>query len=60
MGKSQAHLKWVIPADTPTGTYRMSHFGYYKKLDGTTIAYSGTTNSFDVSQFKVLLSVFKQ
>ncbi|XP_057378425.1 uncharacterized protein LOC130700406 [Daphnia carinata] len=48
VGQSEAHLRWIVPADTPEGEYRISHFGYYKKINGKGVAYNGTTQSFMV------------
>ncbi|EFX85915.1 hypothetical protein DAPPUDRAFT_309109 [Daphnia pulex] len=49
VGQSEAHLRWIVPADTPEGEYRISHFGYYKNIDAKVFPYSGTTQSFEVA-----------
>ena len=48
VGQSEAHLRWIVPADTPDGDYRISHFGYYKNIDASIVSYNGTTKSFKV------------
>nr|CAH0108394.1 unnamed protein product [Daphnia galeata] len=49
VGQSEAHLRWIVPADTPDGDYRISHFGYYKNIDASIVPYNGTTESFKVA-----------
>ncbi|XP_046453897.1 neutral ceramidase-like [Daphnia pulex] len=48
VGQSEAHLRWIVPADTPEGEYRISHFGHYKNIDASVVPYYGTTQSFSV------------
>lgn len=52
VGQSEAHLRWIVPDDTPDGEYRISHYGYYKNIDGTVAPYSGSTQSFTVTTAK--------
>lgn len=52
VGQSEAHIRWIVPENTPAGEYRISHFGHYKNIDATVVPYSGTTQSFTVTLFK--------
>jgi hypothetical protein len=47
-------LRWIVPADTPDGDYRISHFGYYKNIDASIVPYNGTTESFKVNKLNLL------
>jgi len=47
--ESFATIEWDIPTDTPSGTYRIQHFGYYKPLIGDVKSFSGTSSEFTVS-----------
>jgi neutral ceramidase len=46
-------LRWIVPADTPDGDYRISHFGYYKNIDASIVPYNGTTESFKVNKLNL-------
>lgn len=46
---SYAQLQWTPDTDTPTGTYRIVHNGYWKSgWTGAIKAYTGTSSSFEV------------
>jgi hypothetical protein len=42
-----ATIKWVVPANAETGTYRITHQGYHGDLFGVT-PYNGTSREFQV------------
>lgn len=44
-----ATIKWVIPADAATGTYRILHKGYSGNILGTLTPYQGTSPEFQVT-----------
>jgi neutral ceramidase len=45
---SEIDFTWEMPEDTPEGTYRIRHFGYYKPLLREPLPYTGTTKEFEV------------
>jgi neutral ceramidase len=48
-GTSQATLRWIIPAGTPPGEYRLVHYGDSKApVTGKISAFSGASRSFTV------------
>ena len=50
LGQSTVTVEWYIPANQPTGTYRIQHFGHYKSFWSRKIKpYSGKSNTFLVS-----------
>lgn len=50
LDQSMITVEWDIADDTPAGTYRLTHQGYYKHhLTGKLEYYSGTSDSFTVS-----------
>merc|ERR1711991_663095 len=51
LSESLVTVDWTIPEGTPAGTYRIQHFGYFKKLSVSTDIepYSGTSSSFKVA-----------
>ena len=49
LGRSEAEVRWFVPVDQESGTYRITHYGHHKHwLLGNIIPYSGTTNEFEV------------
>lgn len=48
LGVSRARITWRIPADAPTGTYRIVHHGDARDRSGAITAYTGVTRPFDV------------
>ena len=32
LGHSEVEIQWDIPADALTGTYRIRHFGHYRRI----------------------------
>jgi hypothetical protein len=58
VGQSEAHLRWIVPADTPDGEYRISHYGHYKNIDASIVPYNGTTQSFNVSWIRKIVALF--
>ena len=52
-GWSEVDIQWDIPADAVTGTYRIRHFGHYKRFRifrGFEVRpYSGVTRNFIVT-----------
>ena len=49
-GESEVEIRWFVPQNQESGTYRISHFGAHKTLlKGHIKYYSGVTNSFEVS-----------
>jgi neutral ceramidase len=42
--------EWTIPEDTPAGTYRIRHFGKYKRLFGKRKDYEGRSLEFEVKK----------
>ena len=53
LGWSEVEIQWAIPADAATGTYRISHFGHYRRwhiFRGFQVhPYSGVTRDFQVT-----------
>lgn len=49
LGRSEATVLWTIPKGTPSGSYRIRHYGHYKPLFGSVRSYSGTSRTFYVS-----------
>ena len=50
LGESEVEIRWFVPQNQESGTYRISHFGAHKTLlKGHIKYYSGVTNSFEVS-----------
>ncbi|PIK42872.1 Neutral ceramidase B [Apostichopus japonicus] len=49
LGHSEVTVRWDIPQDAPSGTYRISHFGDSKHVDGNILSYQGTSSEFQVS-----------
>ena len=47
LGESQVEIRWFVPDNQESGTYRITHFGNYKGVFGIK-AYTGTTNEFQV------------
>ena len=57
VGQNQSHIQviWDIPANAPTGTYRIFHSGKYKDYwTNEPTAYSGYSNEFEVVSSKEL------
>ncbi|XP_071530877.1 neutral ceramidase [Panulirus ornatus] len=48
LGTSVASVKWDIPADTPDGTYRITHSGHHKTLFRGVFPYHGVSHPFKV------------
>ena len=49
VANSNATVTWTIPADTPTGTYRIVHHGDWKSgWTGAITPFTGTTRTFTV------------
>ncbi|KAJ4768437.1 Neutral ceramidase [Rhynchospora pubera] len=46
--RSYATLEWRIPENTPTGVYRLRHFGASKRLFGGVSHFTGTSRAFAV------------
>jgi len=46
--QSQCTVEWLIPADTPRGSYRIRTFGVSKSLFGTKTPFSGSSGLFNV------------
>ncbi|KAF3324499.1 neutral ceramidase-like isoform X1 [Carex littledalei] len=46
--QSHATLEWRIPENTPTGVYRLRHFGASKRLFGGVSHFTGTSRAFAV------------
>ena len=38
--------EWNVPSGTPSGTYRIQHFGNYKSMTGAIKPYNGTSSTF--------------
>uniref|UniRef100_A0A673B393 Neutral ceramidase n=1 Tax=Sphaeramia orbicularis TaxID=375764 RepID=A0A673B393_9TELE len=50
--QSKATIQWFIPEATPTGTYRIQHFGHYKHIKNfkpVITPYQGTSAAFRVT-----------
>lgn len=48
-GTSLTTVEWTISADTPSGLYRVQHYGKYKEaITGNIKAYTGTSRVFNV------------
>ncbi|MGW4477438.1 neutral/alkaline ceramidase [Rhodococcus triatomae] len=45
---SVARITWDVPAGTPSGTYRIQHFGDHRGPDGAITAFTGTSDTFTV------------
>ena len=49
LGWSRVTVEWHIAPDTPSGTYRIRHFGHYKQaFTGNIKSYTGTSREFEV------------
>ncbi|KAA0185812.1 hypothetical protein HAZT_HAZT009151 [Hyalella azteca] len=48
LGTSVATVKWDVPEDTTNGTFRISHTGHAKFLEGTIQSFLGVTEPFFV------------
>ena len=49
LGTSEAEIRWYVPKDQESGTYRISHFGAHKAwMTGSITSYSGVTSEFNV------------
>ncbi|XP_033099666.1 neutral ceramidase-like isoform X2 [Anneissia japonica] len=48
LGRSEATVTWDIPANEAAGTYRINHYGNYKKRSRV-YSYSGRSSNFNVS-----------
>lgn len=46
---SASTIIWRIPEGTPSGTYRIQHFGNHKHLTGDILPYSGVSREFQVA-----------
>ena len=46
---SASTVMWTIPEGTPSGTYRLQHFGDHKHLAGSIMGYSGSSREFQVA-----------
>jgi len=46
--KSYATVEWDIPSSTPSGTYRICHFGDAKHISGDVKPFKGCSSAFDV------------
>jgi len=50
LGESEVEIRWFVPQNQESGTYRISHFGAHKTLlKGHIKYYSGVTNSFEIT-----------
>ncbi|XP_035670506.1 neutral ceramidase-like isoform X2 [Branchiostoma floridae] len=49
LGYSEATVTWTISPDTPSGTYRIRHFGHSKNLLGEITPFVGSSRQFTVS-----------
>ena len=48
-GTSEVEIRWYVPKDQESGTYRISHFGAHKNgWTGSITSYSGVTSEFNV------------
>ncbi|CAH1154861.1 unnamed protein product [Phaedon cochleariae] len=47
-GSSEAEIRWHVTGNVEPGTYRISHFGFYKYILGGVFPYDGTTRNFTV------------
>jgi len=52
LGTSTATVYWETPADTPAGTYRISHTGHHKSVGGFLTEYTGYTKPFKIQEAK--------
>ncbi|VVD05076.1 unnamed protein product [Leptidea sinapis] len=48
LGTSHVVIEWEIPQGTPSGTYRIHHYGNYKYILGGIYPYHGFSDSFEV------------
>lgn len=48
LGYSFTKIDWTIPADAPSGTYRIVHNGAYKTITGNIYQYQGSSRAFTV------------
>ncbi|NKS30224.1 alkaline ceramidase [Rhodococcus hoagii] len=48
LNSSVARITWDVPAGTPSGTYRIQHFGNWKNPEGAVFAFTGTSAKFTV------------
>lgn len=49
VASSEATITWIIPADTPAGSYRIVHHGDWKNgWNGAISGFTGTTTAFTV------------
>ncbi len=48
LNASVARITWDVPAGTPSGTYRIQHFGNWKNPEGAVFAFTGTSAEFTV------------
>ncbi|XP_077987549.1 putative neutral ceramidase C [Glandiceps talaboti] len=64
-GESTAEIVWDIPSNTPSGTYRICHYGHYAQIEISLIppgaeqiveAYTGCSRSFEVTGKEVSTS----
>jgi len=47
-GHSRVTVEWTTSRDTPTGEYRIVHYGEHKKLSGRIASYIGYSSSFEL------------
>lgn len=45
---SVARITWDVPSGTPTGPYRIQHFGDHKNRDGSVTPFTGTSAEFTI------------
>ena len=50
LGQSEVEIRWFVPEDQDSGTYRIKHYGNRKSLFYGIYPYSGTTDEFKVDQ----------
>lgn len=48
LGKSNVDIFWEIGSNTPIGTYRIKHYGYYRHIFSDPKSYQGVTKTFKV------------
>jgi len=49
INESKVTIEWTTNGDTPSGSYRIRHFGTSKSIGGTHTPYTGTSAQFDLA-----------
>ena len=49
---SNATIEWAIGENETPGTYRITHYGHARQVDGEVVPYSGMSSEFSVSAIK--------